>query len=237
MPKKGKNHNKSRQPNRKEYTPSENTPRDAAERLHANAGIDPATHHPGEYAAFPAEDLEEAPPYNIGGVGGRPTPRKFDDDWTPSEGTYAMGSKPKPDDESVAAPRGGYYAGESAASMEYEGAFEPEGSVAETPQEIYAELMKADLEERGIHIDQLMAHAQGTEANVRHAYLQQIENLRALQGQAEKALEGLSTAGSSAWEGMRDTVEDALGSLRSAVNDAMDRFYGSEEKSPEEEKR
>lgn len=183
--------------------------------LEKNAPVDAGKEpHPGEYQGYPRDAMAEEPPHAAGGVGGRPTLRQEDESWTPAEGTSAIGSRPTAAMQSVAAPdAGAAYAGT--------GGVEP---VTQTSKEEYVDRMKANLEERGIDIKDLMARAEGAEATARSQYLQQLDNLRALQDTASQALQSLVETGESTWRGVAGTVDKAYENLRTAVDAALNRL-------------
>lgn len=201
---------------------TDRTPVDSA--LERNAGIDSDKEpHPGGYQGLSEDTMAEEPPYAAPGVGGRTSPRAEDEPWTPSEGTPGMGSKPKPTHQSVASPA-------LDTAQEEPPVVLNDAPYTEDAREEYIDRMKANLEERGVDIKALMSQAEGADATVRSAYLQQLENLHALQETASGALQTLMGAGGSTWRSVADNVDKAYNDLRSAVDSTMARIRGGREK-------
>jgi hypothetical protein len=93
-------------------------------------------------------------------------------------------------------------------------------------REMYIESMKANLEERGIDIDALMAQAEGVDASSRGQFLQQLAGLQDLQDRASEMLQSLTQSGESAWGTMTESLDKAYEGLRSALDSARARIGG-----------
>jgi nucleotide-binding universal stress UspA family protein/archaellum component FlaC len=91
----------------------------------------------------------------------------------------------------------------------------------------YVDKMEAQLKEWGIEIDVLKAKAEKSKAEVKIAYLKQIEELKKKQGSVKKNLRELQGSGDEAWEDFKDGLEDAVKDLQRAFKRAASRFKKS----------
>jgi nucleotide-binding universal stress UspA family protein len=91
----------------------------------------------------------------------------------------------------------------------------------------YAQKMEAQLREWGVEIDVLKAKAETSKAEVKVAYLKQIEELKKKQGSVKKNLRELRGSGDEAWEDFKDGLEDAVKDLKRAFKRAASRFKKS----------
>ncbi len=88
----------------------------------------------------------------------------------------------------------------------------------------YVEKMEAQLKEWGGDIDALKAKAEKSKAEVKIAYLNQIEELKKKQGSVNKNLRKLRGSGDEAWEDVKKGVDDALADLKKSLKKAISRF-------------
>jgi nucleotide-binding universal stress UspA family protein len=88
----------------------------------------------------------------------------------------------------------------------------------------YVEKMEAQLKEWGGEIDVLKAKAEKSKAEVKIAYLKQIEELKKKQASVKKNLRELRGSGDEAWEDFKGGVEDAVKDLKRALKRAASRF-------------
>jgi nucleotide-binding universal stress UspA family protein len=88
----------------------------------------------------------------------------------------------------------------------------------------YVEKMEAQLKEWGGEIDVLKAKAAKSKAEVKIAYLNQIQELKKKQGSVTKNLRELRGSGDEAWEDFKGGVEDAVKDLKRALKRAVSRF-------------
>ena len=87
----------------------------------------------------------------------------------------------------------------------------------------YVEKMEAQLKEWGGEIDVLKAKAEKSKAEVKIAYLKQIEELKKKQGSVKKNLRELRGTGDEAWEDFKGGVDDAVKDLKRALKRAASR--------------
>jgi nucleotide-binding universal stress UspA family protein len=102
-----------------------------------------------------------------------------------------------------------------------------EGEVTEkvsAKKKAYVEKMEAQLKEWGGEIGVLKAKAEKSKAEVKIAYLKQIEELKKKQGSVKKNLLELRGSGDEAWEDFKGGVEDAVKDLKRALKRATSRF-------------
>jgi len=88
----------------------------------------------------------------------------------------------------------------------------------------YVEKMEAQLKEWGGEIDVLKAKAEKSKAEVKIAYLKQIEELKKKQVSVKKNLRELRGSGDEAWQDFKGGVEDAVKDLKRALKRAASRF-------------
>ncbi|MBN2965598.1 hypothetical protein JWV37_12495 [Sulfurospirillum sp. T05] len=91
-------------------------------------------------------------------------------------------------------------------------------------KETYEKKLEAQLKEWGAEIDKLKAKAEKTEADVQLEYYKEIEELRAMQNQANEKLRALKTASDDAWEDLKAGMDNAWDSLGEALKKASARF-------------
>lgn len=94
-------------------------------------------------------------------------------------------------------------------------------------KEAYVEKMEAQLKEWGSEIDMLKAKAEKSKAEVKIAYLKQIEELKKKQGSVKKNLRELRGSGDEAWQDFKGGVEDAVKDLKRSLKRATSRFKKS----------
>jgi hypothetical protein len=189
---------------------SENDDMVVGERLKNATGMNPSdlTRRPAE--THPTADAGDEPAFNRPGVGGRTSPRQLDEEWTPGDGTPGMGSKPSPSIETVAPDE---------TDMEAEAV-----PITESPQQRYAEAMKASLEDRGVDIRQLEARLPGLQGEARQVLEEQLDRLYALQEEATRRLGELGEAGSTTWKSVQESMEKTYDDLRNTLQGALSRF-------------
>jgi hypothetical protein len=187
---------------------NDNIPVDAA--LDSNVNDDAS----GEYRGMPNDAMNDEPPYAAGGVGGRPSPRAADEPWSPGR-SGGLGDF-----------EGGYMESAAPETVEYIEITETVYPASQDAREMYIESMKANLEERGIDIDALMAQAEGVDASSRGQFLQQLAGLQDLQDRASEMLQSLTQSGESAWGTMTESLDKAYEGLRSALDSARARIGG-----------
>ena len=91
----------------------------------------------------------------------------------------------------------------------------------------YVEKVEDQLREWGGEIDVLKAKAEKSKAEVKIAYLKQIEELKKKQVSVKKNLRELKGSGDEAWEDFKGGVEDAVKDLKRALKRAASRFKKS----------
>jgi len=88
----------------------------------------------------------------------------------------------------------------------------------------YQEKIEAQLKEWGVRIDVLKAKAERSKAEVKTAYLKQIEELKRKQQTIKQKLREFQGSGDEAWEDFKGGVEDAVKDLKRALQRATSRF-------------
>ena len=107
------------------------------------------------------------------------------------------------------------------------------GGEAETPEEksekrkTYQEKVEDQLKEWGVKIDELMAKAETSKAEIKIKYLEQVEELKSKQGALKQRLGELKESGDEAWEDFKDGLEDALDEMKKALKRGASRFKKS----------
>ncbi len=91
-------------------------------------------------------------------------------------------------------------------------------------KEAYEKKLQAQLDEWGAQIDTLKAKADKAEADVQLEYYKEIEELRAMQNEANKKIVELKNASDDAWEDLKAGMDSAWDSLSIAVKSATSRF-------------
>ena len=91
-------------------------------------------------------------------------------------------------------------------------------------KEAYEKKLQAQLNEWGAEVDKLKAKADKAEADTQLEYYKKIEELRAMQVDANKKITELKEAGDDAWEDLKAGIESAWHSLENALKSAVSRF-------------
>ncbi len=87
-------------------------------------------------------------------------------------------------------------------------------------REIYVQKIKSQLDVWSAEIDKLQAKAEIAEADMKHKYQEQVDNVKSLREAAEEKLTQLQEAGDSAWNDFKAGVETARDELQSAMEAA-----------------
>lgn len=167
----------------------------------------------GVEGEHPLGDPGDRPAHDLPGVGGRTSPRGFDDSLA-SDGDLVggMGMRPSPAFETVAAP-----------GTETDIEIEP---ATMDDREMYAQSMKASLEDRGIELERLRTEVAASQGDVRAMLQQQLDRLTALQDEATRRYHELAEAGGHAWQEVSGSMDKAYSDLKSALESAWTRLSG-----------
>ncbi|MEQ8322751.1 MAG: coiled coil domain-containing protein [Rhodospirillales bacterium] len=91
-------------------------------------------------------------------------------------------------------------------------------------KEAYEHKFQAQLDEWSADIDKLKARAEHADADARIAYYEEIEKLRARQGEMKNKLHEFKESGDDAWDDIVAGVESAQDALGNALRSAQSRF-------------
>ena len=91
-------------------------------------------------------------------------------------------------------------------------------------RELYAEKMKARIDEWNADLNKLEARSREAEAQWRAKYDEQIQELREQRNQVEERLRELQKASDESWKRLREGMELAWDDMSKAFRDAADRF-------------
>jgi len=91
-------------------------------------------------------------------------------------------------------------------------------------RDVYAQKLKARLDQWKAEIDRMNAGADRLEADARIEFRKQMERLQARREEASRSLEDLGKAAEGSWEDLREGMERAWGELDRAIREAASRF-------------
>ncbi len=91
-------------------------------------------------------------------------------------------------------------------------------------KEAYEHKFQAQLDEWSAEIDKLKARADRADADAEIAYYEEIEKLRARQGEMKQKLHEFKKSGDDAWDDIVVGVESAQNALGNALRSAQSRF-------------
>lgn len=91
-------------------------------------------------------------------------------------------------------------------------------------KEAYEHKFQAQFDEWSAEIDRLKARADGADADAEIAYYEEIEKLRARQGEMKEKLHEFKESGDDAWDDIVTGVESAQNALGNALRSAQSRF-------------
>lgn len=91
-------------------------------------------------------------------------------------------------------------------------------------KEAYEQKFQAQLDEWSAEIDKLKAKADRADADAEIAYRQEVDKLRARQGEMKQKLHDLKESGDDAWDDIVAGVESAQDALGNALRSAQSRF-------------
>ena len=91
-------------------------------------------------------------------------------------------------------------------------------------REEFIQKMKTQLDQWGIEIDRLAAHAETAQEEAKIKYRAQIEVLRQQRAAAKLKLHELQSSSEDAWESVRESMEAARESITKTIKDAMSHF-------------
>lgn len=88
----------------------------------------------------------------------------------------------------------------------------------------YQQKLEAQLDEWKAEILKLEAKAEEAQADAKSKYLEQLEEVRGHQKEAEKKLEELGKASGKAWEDMKSGFEESWSTMSEAMKKAIGRL-------------
>lgn len=91
-------------------------------------------------------------------------------------------------------------------------------------RDVYAQKLKAKLDEWNGELNKLSAKASSAEADAKLKYQEVIDDLKKQRDEAQEQLDKLQSASEDAWQDMKEDLESAWGQIGKAFNDAVDRF-------------
>jgi len=91
-------------------------------------------------------------------------------------------------------------------------------------RDVYAQKLKARLDQWKAEIDRMNAGADRLEADARIEFRKQMERLPARREEASRSREDLGKAAEGSWEDLREGLERAWGEVDRAIREAASRF-------------
>lgn len=91
-------------------------------------------------------------------------------------------------------------------------------------KQAYEQKFQAQFEAWSAEIDKLKAKAEQADADAQIAYYEEVEKLRARQGEMKQKLKELKDSGDDAWADIVAGVESAQGAFGNALRSAQSRF-------------